>query len=467
MGGEPDQVAAEATESEAAFIASDEEAADADAAADEGVAAAEAAEGAVDADAAEGAAGPSSQRVAEPQYECVARPPDAKRGRARRADDTTVFHANPIPYERFLRAVSQCRIAPHVGAVLTGACTQSDDFVIVQGPPGTGKTHALLNTLREHLEAHPDHRCIVCAPSNVGVANLHERALQMGIAGHLSLSRRYVPQGSVVCNRAPLHRSQVVFSTVCGRWSPKMSREGFDAVFVDEAAHCMEAHVWGLMDEAAFVCLVGDCAQLPAQVSRAGEPLRHARSMMERLVGNGYRATALTTQRRMDPEICAFPNRMFYDGAMVTDFGGTRMDAPYRVVHVDGRERRRGTSYHNTEEAREAARLARRELAHTDDVVVLVPYAAQQADVFRHDPKTAVHTIDSYQGREATVVILCVVRTAQEGFWSDAARLNVALTRARARLLVLLNAEAWSGGSATHVGALVDDARRRGVLDRA
>ena len=201
-----------------------------------------------------------------------------------------------------------------------------------------------MKTLESYLKRNPEHRCLVCAPTNVGVVNLHERALHMG--GYLSLSPRYVPQGSLTCNRGRLCDSQIVFSTVCGRWSPKMSCEGFDAVFVDEAAHCMEAHIWGLLHEISFICLVGDCEQLQAQVSREGKVLNHGRSMMERLLGNGCTGTELTVQRRMHPEICKFPNELFYNSKLETIFDGELVQRPYTILNKKRyREHKRDTFY--------------------------------------------------------------------------------------------------------------------------
>ena len=358
---------------------------------------------------------------------------------------TTVFHANPTPHARFLASVHGMTFR---SSQMERAITQAapaEALKICVGPPGTGKTHALLDALDAFVKR--GMRCLVCAPTNVGAADLHERAMRRGLSGHLALARRHVPLESAFLN-TPLSRSAVVFCTICGRWGGALSDLTFDAVLVDEGARCMEARLVGLLAGAEHAFIAGDPGQLPEQVSPEGAASGYGRSLMERLLDLAYPCTTLTTQRRMHPEICSLPNRLFYDNALKTCVEGRR---PYPAPHYvlvdvsEGKEARDGTSFYNDAEARVAADIARHHCRDRDPmgVVVLVAYSAQQRRVYRYDPGCAVCTVDSFQGKEADVIVLCVTRTRAEGFWSEAARVNVALTRARDRLVVLMQLSRW------------------------
>lgn len=92
----------------------------------------------------------------------------------------------------------------------------------------------------------------------------------------------------------------------------------FTAVVVDEAAQATEpSAVLPLRFRAELMVLVGDDQQLPATVvSRLAASLGYRRSLLQRLREAGSPVRMLTTQYRMHPDICAFPNRHFYRGAL-------------------------------------------------------------------------------------------------------------------------------------------------------
>ena len=82
-----------------------------------------------------------------------------------------------------------------------------------------------------------------------------------------------------------------------------------------------------------------------------------------------------------------------------------------------------------------------------EHAVFLCPYVSQCKLFLSRGTSRPVHTIDSFQGREAETVVLSMVRdgtTGSLGFWSDLRRVCVALTRARTRLVILAsNVDAW------------------------
>lgn len=189
---------------------------------------------------------------------------------------------------------------------------------------------------------------------------------------------------------------------------------------------------------------------------------------MERLCALGVDSTTLTTQRRMHPEILDYPSRAFYDGALRTADDRVASEwrgRPYEVKDVRGQAEVVQTSYENVVEARacvdEALRLRGEGFDH---VVILVPYAAQLRRVRSLRSGVEAYTLDSFQGREADAVVLGIVRTDAPGFWADARRLTVALTRAK-HALVVVGHGAWATTDKdTPLGGLFADAAARGVL---
>ena len=257
------------------------------------------------------------------------------RRRIRNAQAPLLSH--PLPHHRHLVALGMC--APHpdlVPALMEGR--PCEGLRVLQGPPGTGKTSALvalLSTVRS------DMRVLLAAPTNVGAANLYARCVGSGwaegvCAGTLPGSNS---PGTVVLSDDPTRR--LVCATVSGRSGPRLNHHSFDAIFLDEAAQCMEAWTWTLLrPEVRIPRLAGDVKQLPACVSESGLRLRHERSLMERLLLDlKYPLVdTLTVQHRMAPEILSYPNSTFYDG-MLSCGAGAPVSGTLEWIRVpDGSE---------------------------------------------------------------------------------------------------------------------------------
>ena len=371
-------------------------------------------------------------------------PPPKKRARG----DKAKFFAHPLPHHRHLQALQQS--APHAAllpALLRGeAC---DALEVIQGPPGTGKTRALVERVRDEGK-----RVLLCAPTNVGAAALYRRCVDAGLGDEtaLAMAPERVPPGTAVLSNDFAGR-RLVCATVSARAGAMLDGQRFQVVALDEAAQCAEALVWGLLrPEVELLVLAGDVHQLPAQVSETGKALKHERSLMERLASLNYDNTVtLTVQNRMAPQLLAYPNRAFYADALTT---GPHAPAQGRVEWVEvegGEEEESGTSWCNRAEARAAAEHATQE--GEESVVLIAPYAAQCRLLLAQKTGREVHTVDSFQGREADVVVLSLVRDGTRGsvgFWQDARRLTVALTRARKRLVIVASSRAWPTDSPLH-----------------
>lgn len=351
------------------------------------------------------------------------------------------YFDHPLPNHRLLQGLQNS--VPNEGllpALLHG--TSSDALEIIQGPPGTGKTTELVSRMNM-----VEGRIFACAFTNVGAANLYERCVRMGLGSQCALviPTDRVPPGVAVMSNDRSRR--ILCGTVSSRCGPLLNDTRFHSVFLDEAAQCMEAAVWTLLrGEVHRLVMAGDVHQLPAMCSEEGRGLAHNRSLMERLVNHGYKNTvSLTVQNRMAPEIMSLCNRLVYENRLTCGPHAPKKGV-VQVYHIDSAEESVGTSFRNSGEVDAALNIP----DLPSDAVFLCPYTAQCRLFLSKGTARPVHTIDSFQGREADTIVLSMVRDGSTGlgFWSDIRRVNVALTRARTRLIVLAsNVErGWPNG---------------------
>jgi len=362
--------------------------------------------------------------------------------------DNIKLYESPLPYQRHISALEKCQ--PNellVPGLLKGKEIKGDAFIrLYHGPPGTGKTYRLMQDLLE-IKNDPKHKKIlVCAPSNIATINMYYRAINLGIKCSLVVSSKKMPDN---IKDNDIFGDKIIFSTISMRFGSKLKNVEFTTVMMDEAAQCQEAWVWGLLrHELKYIYLAGDPHQLPALVSEDGIKFNHGRSIMERLISLEYPSELLDTQRRMHPDIVAFSNQAYYDNKLKTDYKqvkGNKMK-PFEIIKITSNEERVGTSYLNKDEAKKVVELYIQLKKEFNDVIVISPYQAQCSLLKKLNKEIDIHTVDSFQGREADAVILTTVRTSNMGFWYDYRRLNVAMTRAKHVLRIVGNSDAWNNG---------------------
>jgi len=263
----------------------------------------------------------------------------------------------------------------------------------------------------------------------------------------------------------------------------------FDIVLIDEASQVTEpVALIPLVKGCQKAVLVGDHVQLRPMVRTLGHAMLYDVSLFERLYTGpdipGLERTMLDVQYRFPEALAKFPSKEFYEGRLksaMTDAEATeifsgldRLQFPW--PKVDGRiqpavfvdcgleEDYGGASKSNTGQATLAAHIVRLlssprdgdqgENINVPSIAVLSPYT-KHATLLRHTLPSSlgarVSTIDSFQGREADVVIFTTVRANADcdiGFVEDMRRLNVAWTRARRALIVIGDRRTMVGGSA-------------------
>jgi predicted DNA helicase len=245
----------------------------------------------------------------------------------------------------------------------------------------------------------------------------------------------------------------------------------FDWAVIDEACQSTEPGCWIPVLRANRILFAGDHCQLPptiisTEAAREGFNV----SMMERLVESyGDSVTRrLGVQYRMHQQIMQFSSQEFYDAALVadatvvshllTDIEGVAETAlthsPTILIDTAGADYDEelepdGESRRNPQEAQLAISKAQALIkagVPASAIAMIAPYAAQVRwlrqlrDERCLDKALEIDTVDGFQGREKEAVIITLVRSnkmGEIGFLADTRRMNVAMTRARRKLIVI------------------------------
>ncbi len=264
-----------------------------------------------------------------------------------------------------------------------------------------------------------------------------------------------------------LNAAPVLCSTTTGLDSEVIGQRRFDLLVIDEACQTTEPGCWIPLLRCDRVVLAGDPCQLPPTVvSPDAAKLGFGISLLERLAAlYGDQLTRrLDVQYRMHEDIMTFSSLEFYDGTLQADASvrGHRLcdlpgvatnaltETPVQYIDTAGAgydEEREpdGESRLNPQEAALVARKVHALLQAgvvATDIAVIAPYAAQVRrlrEVLKV-PGLEIDSVDGFQGREKEAVVLSLVRSNADGdigFLADVRRTNVALTRARRKLLVI------------------------------
>ena len=294
--------------------------------------------------------------------------------------------------------------------------------------------------------------------------------------------------------------ARVIACTLVGSAHHLLEGMKFGTLFIDEAAQALEAACWIPMRRASRVILAGDHCQLPPTVkSIAALRAGLGKTLMERIAENKPEVvTLLKIQYRMNDEIMRFSSDWFYGGKVesapqikyrsVLDYDHpiTWIDTSNEEnqITIEGedapedsasaanqnsdlnfKEQFVGESFGRINKAEAELTLLtlaeyftkiskRRVLEERIDVGIISPYRAQvqylkklikKYEFFKpYRRLISVNTVDGFQGQERDVILISLVRSNDEGqigFLKDLRRMNVAMTRARMKLIILGNKE--------------------------
>lgn len=266
-----------------------------------------------------------------------------------------------------------------------------------------------------------------------------------------------------------LDKSQVITATLVGSNHEVIRNRSYETVIIDEAAQALEPACWIPILKAHRVILAGDHNQLPPTVKSSSVPhhgLSH--TLFEKLVDhNPQLVSLLDVQYRMNEQIMEYPSAALYNGLLRADSTVAQWSLAVDtepVLFIDTA----GAGFEETESDGAIFNLGEAHFikAHLNDHIgtwkaslslneslsigVIAPYR-KQATLLKEvlDGEEAlrpfndlikIQTIDSFQGQEKDVIYISLTRSNAEqqiGFLSDVRRMNVAMTRAKKKLVVI------------------------------
>lgn len=273
-----------------------------------------------------------------------------------------------------------------------------------------------------------------------------------------------------------LNTSDVVASTLVGSSHPTLRGKRYKTVFIDEAAQALEPACWIPILRAERVVLAGDHQQLPPTI-KSVEAARQglAKTLFEKCIAHHPQsASMLQVQYRMHEDIMQFSSDYFYHSGLMAhesvnhhtliglDEDGRQITlSPIDFIDTAGcgyaeEQDKETLSRFNEEEAalliRQLETIVRQigtEGWHYT-IGIITPYSAQverlkklaeaSGEISSINQYLTINTVDAFQGQERDLVAISFVRsndTGEIGFLSDIRRTNVAITRAKKKLLIV------------------------------
>ncbi len=409
-----------------------------------------------------------------------------------RAKDVAIVHGPPgtgktttlvEAITETLRRESQVLVCAQSNLAVDWICEKLMDRgvnVLRIGNPARVTDKMLAFTYERRFESHPDYTTLWSirkAMRELRSARRHTDQWQQKIERLKSRATEL----EFRINQDLMSHAHVIASTLVGSGHRLLDGTRFSTLFIDEAAQALEAACWIAMRRAGRVILAGDHCQLPPTV-KCIEAMKCGlgKSLMERIVENHPECvTLLDMQYRMNEDIMRFSSEWFYGGKMKAapevrhrmiiagDPAIEWLDTS-GILDTDGeadteafREATAGDGRINRDEAlltiialqNYINRIGRKRFIDDRiDVGVISPYRAQvdylrhllrRVDFFRQlRRQITVNTVDGFQGQERDVIIVSLVRSnddGQIGFLRDLRRMNVAMTRARMKLILIGN----------------------------
>ncbi len=339
------------------------------------------------------------------------------------------------------------------------------------GNPSRVNDKMLSFTYERRFEAHPDYPQLWAIRK--AIRDLRGQKKRGGEGYHQKMERlkSRATELEIRIHGELFGEARVIASTLVGAAHRLLDGQRFATLFIDEAAQALEAACWIPIRRCSRVIFAGDHQQLPPTI-KSLPALRGGlgKTLMERVVENKPEVvTLLTVQYRMNEEIMRFSSDWFYHGKVesapqIKYRGILDYDTPMMWVDTSDlgvREQFVGENFGRINKAEAELTLKTlqeyfskigktRIMEEQIDVGVISPYRAQvqylrslvkKRDFFKpYRHLITINTVDGFQGQERDVILISLVRSNDEGqigFLRDLRRMNVAITRARMKLIIM------------------------------
>lgn len=341
------------------------------------------------------------------------------------------------------------------------------------GNPSRVNDKMLSFTYERRFESHPDYPQLWSMRKAIRelYARMRKGTDREAIRQKINSLKDRATELEIRINESLFAEARVIACTLVGSANRLLMGQKFGTLFIDEAAQALEPACWIAIRKADRVILAGDHCQLPPTV-KAPEALRAGlgHTLMQTIVKNKPETVSLLKlQYRMNDEIMRFSSEWFYGGMLqsapevkyrsILDF-----DTPIEWINTEGmdcNEEFVGENYGRINKPEAELSIAQlkeyitkigreRFLSERIDVGLISPYKAQVQylrrlvwnDTFFKPYRQAItiNTVDGFQGQERDVILISLVRANEEGqigFLNDLRRMNVAITRARMKLIIL------------------------------
>jgi superfamily I DNA and/or RNA helicase len=345
------------------------------------------------------------------------------------------------------------------------------------GNPMRVSDNLLAATYERRYEAHPDYTELWAIRKAIreAVSRLSGNRLsgseRSSLGNHVSKLRNRATELEIRINEELFASSRVIACTLIGTASRVLERMQFSTLFIDEAAQAFEGACWAAIRHADRVIFAGDHKQLPPTIKcKEAEKAGLSRTLMEVVAQSKPSCVELlTVQYRMHRDIMKFSSDWFYHGRLTAapecaERTIVPIDPP--LIWIDtanlGYEEEQNPLSQSRLNTNEGILLVEtlklyvnqigknRLIDERVDFGIISPYKSQvqllrrliknEKELKQLFPYITVNTVDGFQGQERDVILISMVRGNDEGrigFLGDLRRMNVAITRARMKLIIL------------------------------